>query len=258
MKFGIMNSPKKDLEKEIKYAFRNKFDFIDLTLEGKAVYNKININEVKKLLNKYKKKDFFAIGHTSWYLTPGDELDEFREATIKVMKKNLRIFSDLNINLVNIHLIAFSFLSKKETAENFIETFKKLITMAKKYDIKIMIENCEPSVDINMVGNVLKKVPDLKLHLDVGHANLNYKKNKTEDYFRRFKNKIAHIHVSDNHGGKDDEHLGIGKGNINWKKIVKILKKYNYDKTITLETFKGSKNQCVRSKNKLKKLLGEE
>ena len=68
---------------------------------------------------------------------------------------------------------------------------------------------------------------------------------------KKFNKKLIHIHLHDN-DGKEDQHLTIGKGNINWKKVIKVLKKY-YNKTITLEVFE-SKKERVLSKTKLKKL----
>jgi sugar phosphate isomerase/epimerase len=253
MKFGMMNNPAKDLREEIKYAARNKFDFIDITLEGKADYENIDINEAKKSL---KKNNLFAVGHTSWYLSAGDELKEFREATIKVMRKNLKIFSALGIKLVNIHAFTFtSFLGEEKLLKNFIASLRELLKEAKKYNIDIMIENCEPVTDIGIISKLMKALPELKLHLDIGHANLKYRKNKTEEYFKKFSKRIVHVHVSDNFGGKEDLHLPIGEGNIKWKKIAFVLKKYNYNRTITLEVFKGGRKALIKSTNKLRNLL---
>ena len=53
--------------------------------------------------------------------------------------------------------------------------------------------------------------------------------------------------------GREDQHLSIGKGNINWKKVIKMIKKY-YDKTITLEVFEKNKKYILLSKNKLERL----
>ena len=47
---------------------------------------------------------------------------------------------------------------------------------------------------------------------------------------------IRHVHFSDNRG-RDDNHMPLGVGNINWKNAVKSLKSIGYDDTITLEVF---------------------
>ena len=51
-------------------------------------------------------------------------------------------------------------------------------------------------------------------------------------------NKIEHVHVHDNFGGKsvkDDLHLPLGDGNVDYPKIFTMLKEKGYDSTITME-----------------------
>ncbi|MBT7062709.1 sugar phosphate isomerase/epimerase, partial [Candidatus Woesearchaeota archaeon] len=60
-----------------------------------------------------------------------------------------------------------------------------------------------------------------------------------EKYFKVFGKNIIHIHISDNFGEEDD-HLQLGDGKINWKKVAKLLKKYKYNGTITPEVFNGT------------------
>jgi len=63
---------------------------------------------------------------------------------------------------------------------------------------------------------------------------------------------LKHVHLSDNKGS-EDLHLPMGTGNIDWKKILKILKKY-YQGTITLEVFSKDKDYALLSKEKLRRL----
>jgi len=72
------------------------------------------------------------------------------------------------------------------------------------------------------------------------------------DYIRTFREKIVHIHWHDNNGVYD-EHLPIGEGLIDHKRVVKELKNINYNRTITLEVFTG-KQDAKDSANKLKEL----
>jgi hypothetical protein len=63
MRIGFPNNPRKDLLEEIEWIGKNGFDFVDLFLEeDQAVPEKINVEKIKKLLEKYK---LSAIGHTA-------------------------------------------------------------------------------------------------------------------------------------------------------------------------------------------------
>jgi sugar phosphate isomerase/epimerase len=56
--------------------------------------------------------------------------------------------------------------------------------------------------------------------------------------------------VSDN-DGKSDQHLGVGRGTVNWGGLVSLLKELSYDRTVVIE----SVEHVGESLRKLKKLL---
>jgi sugar phosphate isomerase/epimerase len=73
---------------------------------------------------------------------------------------------------------------------------------------------------------------DIHLALDIGHANIN---DQIERFLKTFPDKIVHIHVSDN-DGKQDMHLGVGYGTVNWKNTALLLKKIDYKGAIVIES----------------------
>jgi sugar phosphate isomerase/epimerase len=73
---------------------------------------------------------------------------------------------------------------------------------------------------------------DVGIVLDTGHSNLEA---RTEAFLRKLPEKIVQIHISDNLG-EDDQHLGVGYGNINWIDFSKILSEINYEGIIMIET----------------------
>ena len=87
-------------------------------------------------------------------------------------------------------------------------------------------------------GPAFNAIPDLRMTLDIGHAQLLSQHNTSfrfiEDHFSR----IAHLHVHDNHGGtsvKDDLHLPLGDGIVDYPAIIASLMNRGYDSTITME-----------------------
>ncbi len=83
--------------------------------------------------------------------------------------------------------------------------------------------------------------------LDLGHANLEA---QIEPFFNLLTDKIVHIHASDNNG-VEDEHLGIGRGKINYNWVAEMLNKVGYDKSVIIESI----TDVPDSLRKLKKLL---
>jgi sugar phosphate isomerase/epimerase len=83
--------------------------------------------------------------------------------------------------------------------------------------------------------------------LDLGHANL---EGQIEPFFQLLTDKIVHIHASDNEGD-EDEHLGIGKGKIDYNWLAETLNKIGYDRTVIIESI----TDVTQSIQKLQQLL---
>lgn len=250
MKIGYPNHPRKDILEEIAWIGKNGFDFVDLFLEDDmAVPEKINIEKTKKLLNKYK---LHAVGHTAWYLPIGSPSRTFREASVIEAVRYVAVFSKLDVRFVTIHGNWPPGLFSTEEGITFqVESLKKIVRQAKKHNIAIMYEPIDKQQDnIENVSKILKRVPELYLHIDIGHAMLHGR--KPEEFIRKFHKRLKHIHLHDNDGSKD-LHLPMGTGNVNWESLIKVLKKY-YDETITLEIFSPDRDYVLLSKEKLKKL----
>ena len=250
MKIGYPNHPRKDILKEIEWIGKNSFDFVDLFLEeDKAVPEKINIEKVKELLKKYK---LDTVGHTAYYLPIGSPVKAIRDTSVYEAKRYFDVFQKLNVKYVTIHANwASGLFSEKECIDFQVETLDRIITEAERYNIRIMLEPItKPQDNIKNISEILKRLPNLYLHLDIGHANLNG--NKPEEFIKKFHKRLKHIHMHDNNS-RDDLHNPIGTGNIDWKELIKTIKRY-YDGTITLEIFSEDKDYILISKNKLQKL----
>jgi sugar phosphate isomerase/epimerase len=85
----------------------------------------------------------------------------------------------------------------------------------------------------------------------MGHANLGGGKNKSSEFIHHYGYRIGHVHANDNFG-KEDSHLPIGAGIIDFDKILKELKEVQYDETITLEVFSRDRDYLKISKEKIK------
>ena len=83
--------------------------------------------------------------------------------------------------------------------------------------------------------------------MDLGHANL---EGEIEPFFNLLADKIMHIHASDN-DGKEDQHLGIGQGKIDYNWFAETIKKIGYDKYVIVESI----TNVTQSVQKLTQLL---
>jgi sugar phosphate isomerase/epimerase len=100
---------------------------------------------------------------------------------------------------------------------------------------------------------IFKGFPELRLTLDIGHANLGSGKNRSTEFIHHFGYRIGHVHANDNFG-KEDNHLPIGAGVIDFEKILKELNQTQYNETITLEVFSRDRDYLKISMEKIKRM----
>ncbi|MEQ8221253.1 MAG: sugar phosphate isomerase/epimerase family protein [Candidatus Eremiobacterota bacterium] len=250
MKTGVLNHPGHKLIDEIKWISENGFDFIDLTIEPPGAYE-FDVKEIKSLLDHFNLE---AVGHTNPFLPFIFPLKSIRKVCMDEFKIYIDIFSRLGIKLMNIHpSYNAPQMSDEDKIKENIEFFRQINELCKTVNMTLMVENFMKPFDSPAVfERICSEIPDIKVHLDVGHSNICQEKNLAKAFFSKLSDKIVHLHFSDNKGIHDD-HLPLGCGNIDWKNIIKIIKTSGYDRTITLEIFSPHRDYLLLSRDKLKK-----
>ena len=249
MKIGFPNNPRRNIISEIEWIGKNNFDFIDLFLEeDEATPDRIN---VAKVLEKIKEYDLDTVGHTAWYLPIGSPVRIIRNAALEEAKRYFEIFCRLETKYVTIHANwPGGMFSAREGIGFQVESLINLVKLAGEFNINLMYEPVDSAEDsINNVTTILREVPGLYLHIDLGHANLHGR--KPEHVIKELHQKLMHIHLHDN-ARNMDLHLPMGCGIIDWEETIKTLKRY-YNGTITLEIFSRDRDYVLLSRDKLKK-----
>lgn len=179
------------------------------------------------------------------------------KAMLKRLEKSIE-----NVNSLDAYLWVFHpglktgismFYPNRDWIQN-CKTASFLSKIANDYGVKIAIENVpEPypflMKNVEEFEKFYEKVnEDIGLAFDVGHANLN---GQIELFVAEFSDKIVHIHIHDN-DGKNDQHLGIGYGTINWEKFANLMKKTSFNGVVVVE----SVDHVAESVQKIERLLG--
>jgi sugar phosphate isomerase/epimerase len=254
----MMNNPQMDLLAEIAWAYKNHFEFMDLTLEPSAAHpRQVKLKQTRRAL---REGNLDIVGHTAYYLPLASPLETLRKAALKEMRLTLEVFSELGATKVTVHpdkSIPFA-LGSKGVWEKNLESLEAIESLAAPLGITILLENMDRTFNTTKeIGDALARIPRLGFQLDVGHANLNVEKNRTEEFLTAFRDRLAHVHLSDNFGKSEDLHLPLRAGTIPWPKMIGLLKKSGYDGTITLEVFSVDRRYLILSRDILRQLWGE-
>lgn len=260
-KFGNLTSPMEDVLREIRTIGEMGFDFVEIGIEGPTGMPEILLKKRAKILELLKDYGMFALGHTSWWFEFGSCYENVRRAWILEAKRTITTAKKLGIEKLNFHSHSrgkFLVLPgwRKKTLNNFVKSMKELVLFGKKNNVEIMLENDSEHNAISRFMDfryIIDRVPGLKTHLDIGHINVAEGNRAMGKWLRYFSKKLVHLHFHDNHG-ESDEHLAIGKGNIDYKNVVKILKSMGYDKTITFEVFAKNRRGLISSRERIKRM----
>jgi sugar phosphate isomerase/epimerase len=181
---------------------------------------------------------------------------DYNREEIERCKKVIEILSDYGTQVFVIHLYSIN-LPTKDNLEFKIKKLNELVDFTKSKDVILSLENTEE--DLIALQKVFNKIPEIDFCLDVGHANLLGKENQAINFINKFEKLLKHIHIHDNIGGtseKEDLHLPIGEGKINFKPIFERLKEIVYSGSITIELNKPDFETKKLSFKRLKELIG--
>lgn len=254
MLIGAMNHPARDVVSELVWMAEFGLEFVDLTIEppGAASW-RVDTGAIRSALDHFGLQ---AVGHTAFYLPIASPFEGVRRGAVQELRDCLRIFQQVGAKYMNIHpdrnipMHDRAFVIRRN-----IESLMELREESEKTGVGLMIENLPGEYNTPaQLGELLDAVPDLALHLDIGHANLMVPHNMTEDILDVYGDRLRHVHLHDNKGGHADLHLPLGAGNIDVPRVLGALKRARYDGTITLEVFTEDRHYLAYSRDMLRRV----
>ncbi len=234
---GSMNNPAFPLEVELPRIAEGGFDYVDLTLEPPGAWP-VDGEALGRLLAEH---GLAAVGHTAYYLPIASPFPELRERAFALLSAAFDTFAAAGVRLVNVHPDpTIRPPSEADVVARNAEAIARLADDAEHRGVTLMVENLGRSFSrVEDFEPIFAAAPSARFHLDVAHAHMWRGKdepNRSAGLLDAYRDRLAHVHVSDNLGG-DDLHLPLGAGTIDWPEVVTTLKRAGWDGTVTLEVF---------------------
>lgn len=254
MFIGAMNNPQNDLLSEIHWMSEMGLDFIDLTLEppGAASWR----IDVKMIRQAFADHGLRVVGHTAYYLPIAHPIDDVRRGAVSELHRCLHVFAELGAKWMNIHPDRYAPMHDRAYfIERDLQSLREVLEVAREVGVGVMIENLPGEFNtVEQLADLLEPLPELGLHLDIGHANLVVTRNTADEIIRVYGHRLRHVHLHDNKGGNADLHLPLGAGTMEVARHVHTLKASGYDGTITLEVFSPDRNYLRYSRDVLRRM----
>ena len=257
MLIGAMNHPAEKIIDEIRWMAEMGLGFIDLTLEPPAAtVQKIHPKEIRAALDDH---GMDVVGHTAYYLPLSSPFESIRRAAVEELKRCLEAFGKIGAKWMNLHPGRKPPLHDwRFTVNQNLQSLHDLAPAAKDWGVGLMVENIPGEFNCAAeLAELLDPIPDLGLHLDLGHSNLMVVQNTADGILSKHGQRLRHVHLHDNKGGAADLHLPLGTGTINIRHYVRRLRETGYDGTITLEVFSEDRHYVAYSRDILQRYWDE-
>jgi sugar phosphate isomerase/epimerase len=160
-------------------------------------------------------------------------LEPIRRASVEVIAQCFLIAAEINAGVI-VHPGYFAWAEERAKAERqLVASIKDLSDLAHEYSLRYFIENMgnwdyfflKTPDEIHLIG-------DTPFALDVGHAHLNFCLGEFLQV------PAGHYHLHDNNG-KEDSHIAVGEGTIDFKPVMKAIQKNKVKPVIEVATFEG-------------------
>jgi len=167
-------------------------------------------------------------------INPSSFLQEEREYTIKHYKDVVRLAHDLEAPTVMWLAGWYGFgISRKDAWNYSLEGLQEVARYAKELGITLVVE--PQAADTNLIESADDALQlaeesgesNVKVMFDTFHAL--YRNEVPSDYVYRMKDKLHHVHIS------DDDRLPPGQGTVNFGPMLKALKEINYQGYLSME-----------------------
>ena len=155
--------------------------------------------------------------------------ERIREDSVIELLTTAETAANLNVDLMTIHpgmtSMAVPYMEEK-AVEKAKKSLSSIDRISSEYGVRIAVENM-PSFPF-MLGHTAEEMKDLigntnlGFCLDIGHANTT---DQIDELIKEFKDRLINVHIHDNNG-EMDEHLTLGEGNIDFKRVLDSLKGY--------------------------------
>lgn len=289
MKLGFYSAalPQYNLEQTLKFAQEHHFDAVEVACWPRTVsdrrYAGVTTLDVASLAQDQARdiranlsRAGVSISALSYYPNPLSPDLEYRAAVLAHLHRVILAAEMLEIPVVGTFVGKDKVRSLDYNLTAFAQTWPGLVHFARDHHVSIAIENCpmifapeELPGGCNLASTpaiwqrLFEIIPDDNFGLNFDPSHLMFQMIDPYRAAAEFAGRILHVHAKDIHIDSDSLYQnGIlssamtwqaprlpGRGDIDWARLLKVLRQSGYDKTISIEhedtDFEGSEDRII-------------
>ena len=261
MQYGAMNFPVKPLLEEIRKIGERGFDYVELAMDPpEATPEKVRERK-EEILRILKQYGMGLVVHLPTFVSTADLSQRLREASLREIFAAMDVGIVLGVRKMVLHpgyVTGMAVFVRERAKLHALESLQRIYERACELGVTLCLENLPPRTsfcdDLDDFAELFSRFPELKLTLDTGHANLATRGKGSIAFLTKLGERLGHLHFNDNLG-KEDTHLPVGAGTIEFEDIIQEIVRIGYDDTLTVEVFSRDRDHVRSSREKIKTLL---
>ncbi|MDT8420900.1 MAG: sugar phosphate isomerase/epimerase family protein [Desulfuromonadales bacterium] len=228
--------PLRALKKRLRWLIRNRFQ-PEVACQGNEL-ERIDHSALRALGSRLADETLQLTIHAPFFdLNPGSHDPAIEMITRRRFHQTLDVAESLQASLIVFHPGFDRWRYDRQPDlwhEQSLKFWPPLIQRAAAINCQLVLENIYEDTP-ETLATLLDQLdsPWLGHCFDVGHWNL-FSPVSLGDWFARLGHHTRHIHLHDN-GGKRDEHLPIGQGNIDFSELFQQIGRLHAAPSLTLE-----------------------
>jgi len=262
MRFGAMNSPLEPVMEEIEAISAQGFDYLELTMDAPEAHHAVLGEKGGAIRSSLRRLGLGLVCHLPTFVSAADITPALREASVNELVASLETAGELGAEKVVLHPAHGVGLATRLPdlfSRYAMEALDTVLGRSSALGLRVALENMTPGslslTEPEDFDEPLSRFPSLEMTLDLGHAHIRTRGEKRSlDFIARHGHRIGHVHASDNRG-REDEHLPVGAGTVNFPRVIQALIEAGYEDAMTVEVFSRDREYLVRSRDKLAEVV---
>lgn len=242
----IQSFPWMNWRNEFELASTSNIHTLEWTLDHDRLYeNPLMNDEGTAEINKLSKKFNIRIPSLTgdcfmqkpFWKESGNQKISLQNDFINVIHRCGKI----GISTIVVPLVDNGSIENKSQEHNLHKFLSSLHTLLNELSLKICFESDLPPTNLkNFISNYDKD--QFGINYDIGNsASMGF---DPMEEFAKYGNRIINIHMKDRVLGGST--IALGKGNANFELIFNLIKDYNYDGNIILQTARAKDDQHLK------------
>lgn len=254
MLIGAINHPARDLLAEVRWIGENGFDYVDLALEAPAATpDRIDLAALRSRITDLGLE---IIVHAA-ELPVSHPYGRLRRAALDELRHDLDLAAELGSALLVTRFQHWpDWMGDEAGVELYGQLYDILCRQGAQAGVTVAMENHHHNAhQLKRLRRIAQRSPDLRLALNVGHANLQVAKNQTREFLFDMGERVIHVYLSDNNGSENGRLplAAAQSGGVDWQRELANFKSFGYDRTFTLE-IGGDRRWLLASRDYLQQL----